>query len=189
MNEIDFYKEFADKFLLYLESYLEDGYKVFYSQNKTLDNMILEIERKTGLTLLDPDKYIPKLKLDILIATISPNGKIKLILVEAKYLNQLSLQNYSQLIGYLQVAKDINLGLLLLIKKGYTPTKLSNDFQEIIRLKKLPMNWTMDLKEIKKKYNFKTGIIYYSPSGIIDWINTKEIGGISSFEEFTELLK
>jgi hypothetical protein len=112
-----------------------------------------------------------------------------LILIEAKYLNQLSLKDYSQLIGYLQVAKSISLGLLLLIQKGHSSNKLSNDFQEIVSKKKLPMDWVMNLKAIKEEFNFKTGIISYIPNNGIDWINTKELNGISSFEELVEQIK
>lgn len=189
MNEIDFYDEFANRFSLYLKSYLNEGYEIYYSQNKTLDNMVLEIESKIGIPIVDSKTYIPKLKLDILMAMVSPTKKVKLILIEAKYLSQLSLQHYSQLVGYLQVAKNIDLGLLLLIKRGNTPNKLSNDFQEILRLKKLPMDWIMDMKMLNEQYKFKTGIIDYIPSGNIDWIDTREINGISSFEELVKLLE
>lgn len=51
------------------------------------------------------------------------------------------------------------------------------------------MDWFIDMKKINEQYNFKTGIIYYFPAGGIDWINTTEIYGISSFEELAELLK
>lgn len=189
MNEIYFYDEFAYRFSQYLKSYLVEEYEIHYSQNKTLDKMISEIESKIGFPIIDSKTYIPKLKLDILMAIVSPTKKVKLILVEAKYLSQLSLQHYSQLVGYLQVAKNIDLGLLLLIKKGNSPNKLSNDFQEIIRLKKLPMDWIMDMKKLNEQYKFKTGIINYIPSGNIDWIDTREIEGISSFEELVKLLK
>lgn len=189
MNEIDFYEEFANRFYEYLKSYLDEKFEIYYSVNKTLDNMISEIETRAGFSFMNPSTYIPKLKLDILFVAVSPVKQVKLILVEAKYLNQLSLQHYSQLVGYLQVGKDIDFGLLLLIKRGNTPNKLSNDFQEIIRLKKLPMNWIMDMKELNEKYTFKTGIVNYLPSGSIDWIDTKEISGISSFEELAQLLK
>ncbi len=133
--------------------------------------------------------YIPKLKVDIVFSIICPNKKVRLVLIEAKYLKQLSLKDYSQLVGYLQVAKSIDLGLLLLIQKQMSPNKLSNDFQEIVRLKKLPMDWFIDMKKINEQYNFKTGIINYLPSGGIDWINTAEINGISSFKELVEILK
>jgi hypothetical protein len=114
---------------------------------------------------------------------------VKLILIEAKYLNQLSLKDYSQLVGYLQVAKNISLGLLLLIQKGHSSNKLSNDFQEIVSLKKLPMDWILNLKSVEEMFHFKTGIISYIPGNGVDWINTKELNGISSFEELVAQIK
>lgn len=189
INEISFYEEFSKKFTQYLNTYLGENHSVYYSCNKTLDSIISDLEKLSGITIKEKGKYIPKLKVDIVFAICDVNKKVRLILIEAKYLNQLSLKDYSQLVGYLQVGKTIDLGLLLLIQKGVSANKLSNDFQEILRLKKLPMDWFIDMKKINEQYNFKTGIIYYLPTGGIDWINTTETYGISSFEELAELLK
>jgi len=189
VNEISYYEEFSRKFKQYLQTYLESDYSVYYSCNKTLDYIVSDLERLSGVVIKEEGVYIPKLKVDIVFAICCPNEKVRLLLIEAKYLNQLSLKDYSQLVGYLQVAKTVDLGLLLLIQKGNSNNKLSNDFQEIIRLKKLPMDWFIDMKKINEQYNFKTGIINYIPAGGIDWINTSEINGISSFEELADLLK
>lgn len=89
----------------------------------------------------------------------------------------------------MQVAKNISLGLLLLIQKGHSSNKLSNDFQEIVSLKKLPMDWILNLKIIGDEHHFKTGIISYIPGNGIDWINTKELNGISSFEDLIKQIK
>lgn len=188
-NEISYYEEFSKKFSQHLSSYLSVGYSVFYSCNKTLDFIVSDLERQSGITIKEEGAYVPKLKVDIVFSIINPDKKVRLILIEAKYLNQLSLKDYSQLVGYLQVAKTIDLGLLLLIQKGISPNKLSNDFQEIVRLKKLPMDWYIDIRKINQQYNFKTGIINYIPAGGFDWINTADINGISSFEELSEILK
>ena len=189
MNEISFYKEFADKFSNYLISYLGKDFSIYHSFNKNLDSIVEELEMQAGVTIRTKEDYIPKLKLDICFAILNKRKEVKLILIEAKYLNQLSLKDYSQLVGYLQVAKSISLGLLLLIQKGHSSNKLSNDFQEIVSLKKLPMDWVMNLKAIKEEFNFKTGIISYIPNNGMDWINTKELNGISSFEELVEQIK
>jgi hypothetical protein len=47
------------------------------------------------------------------------------------------------------------------------------------------MKWKVliDSKLNKKQLDFKTGISYYVPNNGIEWINTVDIGGISSFEE------
>lgn len=189
MNEISFYKEFSNKFSQYLNTYLGDNYSVYYSCNKTLDFIVSDLESQSGIAIKEPGTYIPKLKVDIVFSIINPNQKVRLILIEAKYLSQLSLKDYSQLVGYMQVAKTIDLGLLLLIHKGMSTNKLSNDFQEIVRLKKLPMDWCIDTKKINERYSFKTGIISYLPAGGIDWVDTADINGISSFEEIAAILK
>lgn len=188
-NEISYYEEFSKKFRQYLNTYLSDKYSVFYSYNKTLDFIVSDLESQSGIIIKKEGTYIPKLKVDIVFSIIGPSKEVRLILIEVKYLSQLSLKDYSQLVGYLQVAKTIGLGLLLLIQKGMSPNKLSNDFQEIVRLKKLPMDWFIDMKDIDEEYNFKTGIINYLPAGGVDWIDTTDINGISSFEELTEILK
>jgi hypothetical protein len=189
MNEISYYKEFAEKFTTYLISYLGEDFKIYYSLNKNLDSMVEDLEQQSSVIISTGGTYIPKLKLDICFAIISKTDDVKLILIEAKYLNQLSLKDYSQLVGYLQVAKSIGLGLLLLIQKGHSSNKLSNDFREIVSLKKLPMDWILNLKSIGEEHDFKTGIISYIPNNGIDWINTKELNGISSFEELVAQIK
>jgi len=188
-NEISYYEEFSKKFGQYLNTYFGENYSVFYSCNKTLDFIISDLENQSGTTIKKEGTYIPKLKVDIVFSIISPSKKARLLLIEAKYLNQLSLKDYSQLVGYLQVAKTIDLGLLLLIQKGMAPNRLSNDFQEIVRLKKLPMDWFIDMRQVNEQHNFKTGIISYLPAGGIDWTDTTGINGISSFEELATLLK
>lgn len=188
VNEVSFYEEFSKKISQYLATYLGGNFKIFYACNNTLDNLITNLEKACGIKIKPDNVYIPKLKLDIVFVICSDNQKPRLLLIEAKYLQQLSLKDYSQLVGYLQVAKTIDLGLLLLIQKGVTSNKLSNDFQEIVRLKKLPMNWIMDIKQFHETHKFKTGIISFIPNNGIDWLDTKEINGISSFEELTALL-
>jgi hypothetical protein len=189
MNEISYYKEFAEKFTTYLSSYSGKDFRIYYSLNKNLDSMVEDLEQQSNVIISADGTYIPKLKLDICFAIINKTDNVKLILIEAKYLNQLSLKDYSQLVGYLQVAKNISLGLLLLIQKGHSSNKLSNDFQEIVSLKKLPMDWILNLKSIGEEHHFKTGIISYIPSNGIDWVNTKELYGISSFEELVTQIK
>jgi hypothetical protein len=188
MNEISYYEEFSKKFTQYLSSYLGSDFKIYYSCNNTLDVLVKDLELQSGITIKPKNSYIPKLKVDIVFA-VCENNKARLILIEAKYLPQLSLKDYSQLAGYLQVAKTIDIGLLLLVQKGNGINKLSNDFQEILRLKKLPMNWLIDLQQFNEQHNFKTGIISYIPNNGIDWVDTKEIHGISSFEELTDIIK
>ena len=109
-------------------------------------------------------------------------------MLEDKHLTQLGLSEYSQLIGYLQVAKDIELGVLFIVLKPKSTSPLSNEFHEIIRTNNLPMEWKVSLDKNKDERNFKTGISYYVPNNGIEWIDTTELNGISSFEELAKLI-
>jgi len=186
MREIDFYPEICEKFSNYLLTYLPEFSEIKYSYNKSLPQMIFEIEEQFDVNNQEGANYIPKLKLDILFGIKSKKSeRITYILLEVKYLNQLGLSEYSQLSGYLQVAQNIKLGVLFLVMKPKSNSALSNDFNEIIKTHNLPMKWKMliDNELNTKQLDFKTGISYYVPNNGIEWINTVDIDGISSFEE------
>lgn len=187
MNEVDFYIEFSERFAKNIEAHLPPDAKVYFSVNDTLDNLVDQISKKSGIAIEFDQEYIPKLKLDILFGIVIKK-QCKLILIEAKYLSKLSLKDYSQLTGYLLVAKEIELGLLVLFAKDYSFSKLSNAFNEIITLGKLPMNWGIQIEEASQQFAFKTGIVYYQPGNGIDWIDSKKYKGISSFEELAKLI-
>ena len=124
MKETDFYHEISEKFRRYLLSYLPENSQIEFSYNKLLPQMVAEIEEKFNYKSHFSEKYIPSLKLDILFGIKTPNEEIKFILFEVKYLNQLALAEFSQLIGYLQVAKEIKIGILLLVTKERVKNKL-----------------------------------------------------------------
>ncbi len=91
MKGIDFYPEICEKFSAYLIPYLPETTKIQYSYNKSLPQMIQEIENKFSLKSTKTD-YIPKLRLDILFGfKISNKKEIVYLLLEVKYLNQLGL--------------------------------------------------------------------------------------------------
>ena len=190
MKEIDFYPEICEKFRKYLLSELPDHAQIEFSYNKILPKMVEEIEEKFNCKSHLSEKYIPSLQLDILFGVKVPNKEICFILFEVKYLNQLSLADFSQLVGYLQVAKEIKLGILLLVTKTPNINLLSKDFADIVLMKKLPMKWNLTLNEfsVTKRYEFETGICSYIPNNGIDWKNTNEVGGIYSFEDLGEKL-
>lgn len=189
MNEVGYYEEFSLLFSKYLADYINSSCKIYFEKDNTLDVLVRKIETKSGIKILSDDFYVPKLKVDILFFVYLENEKRgRLILIEAKYLEQLSLINYSQLSGYLQVGKKIEIGLLLLIQKPTSKRGLSNEFNEILRLKKLPMNWTMKINPSNESYSLRTGIIIYDPNWGIDWVDSSELNGISSYEELISLL-
>lgn len=183
MKETDFYLEISEKFKQYLLLYLPDDSQIEFSCNKILPKMVEEIESKFRCQSYLSRKFIPALHLDILFGVKVPSGKIKFILFEVKYLNQLALAEFSQLVGYLQVAKEIKIGILLLVCKNPNTNPLSNEFSEILLMKELSMKWTMT---VQKEYEFETGICSYIPNNGIEWIETGEVSGICSFEDLAE---
>ena len=188
MKETDYYEEFCIRFSKYIESYLPKEISFGYSVNKTMDSMVKEIENKLGIKI-QYHGYIPKLKLDILFA-FSYKNKCCMVLFEGKYLRQLSLKDYSQLLGYLQVSQQIPIGILLLIKKGKTSgIYLSSDFNEILKLSQLPMKWEMNLENSNKISPFRAGILLFQPNNGIDWIDTNVSNGISSYVEMGEEIR
>jgi hypothetical protein len=60
-NEISYYEEFSKKFSQYLSFYLGGDYSVFYSCNKTLDFIVSDLEKQSGITIKEEGTYIPKL--------------------------------------------------------------------------------------------------------------------------------
>ncbi len=190
MKEIDFYPEICIKFKNYLEAYFPEGTEISYSYNKSLPLLIDDIQTELGCKSEISNNYIPKLKLDILFGIKQKDStKISFVLLEVKHLNQLGLAEYSQLVGYLQVAKDIKLGVLFIVLKPKSSSPLSNDFHEILRTNNLPMEWKVILDKSKKNKDFKAGISYYVPNNGIEWIDTSELNGISSFAELAESMK
>ena len=184
MGEIDFYPELCEKFKKYISSYLPEGTKVESSYSKPLPEMVHEIEDKMGGISSVSKTYMPSLKLDILFGFKIRQSEIRYVLIEVKYSNNLSLVDFSQLLGYLQVAKNIKIGILLLVARKGGKNALSNDFAKIVDMKELPMEWALLLKEAEgeKKYDFRVGICYYVPSNGLDWFDTKRLKGIDGFE-------
>jgi hypothetical protein len=189
MKEIDFYPEICTKFKSYLESYFPNGTEISFAYNKSLPQLVDDIEKELGQKSRLSKKYIPKLKLDILFGIRFENADdIKFILIEVKHLTQLGLSEYSQLVGYMQVAKEIKFGVLFIVLMPKSTSPLSNDFYEIIRTNNLLMEWKVLLDKNMDERDFKTGISYYVPNNGIEWIDTRELNGISSFEEFAKLV-
>jgi hypothetical protein len=190
MSETDFYTEVSEKFKKYLLDYLPDNSRIEFACHKTLPKMIVEIEAKFGCQSPLSGKYVPGLQLDILFGVQIPDKEIYFILFEVKHLKNLPLASFSQLVGYLQVAKVINIGLLLLVIKEPTANMLSTDFADIILMKKLPMKWSLILDEVldTQQHKFETGICTYVPNNGIEWKDTSELGGIISFEDLATKL-
>ena len=187
MNEISFYPEICEKFSKYLLCYLPKDSLIAYSYNKFLPQMVNEIECSIGEKSTISSSYIPSLKLDILLGIKIPNKTIRFVLLEVKYGTQLTLADYSQLTGYLQVARKIGIGILFLVRKQSKMNVLSNDFGEIVRMQTLPMEWKMQISH-NFHHSFYSGISYYVPNSEIDWVETHDLLGISSFLSLSQKL-
>lgn len=186
LKETDYYPEICLKMLKYLEDCMGGGCKFACSIKTSLPEMVNDIYAQLGED--GSDVYYPQLKVDITIGVKFPNAKISLILLEVKLGSTLSLMNFSQLVGYMQVAKHIEVGLLILVNKGVKGSPLSSDFASIINVRQLPADWKVLLNNTKEHYNFKTGICMYTPSNGIDWVDSSICSGISNWGNLKDSL-
>jgi hypothetical protein len=188
-KEVDYYLEIAERTERHLTTHLTPAHKIAFSLgSKSLASMVNEIESKLDGETVFHNQYIPPLELDILLGVKSPGGAIELCLIEVKYDKQLKLAHYSQLLGYLMVAKKISNGLLFLVEKNQTgAVSLSNDFNDIIKMKYLPMNWHSNIG-LSEKSSFRVGICSLTPGNGIHWVDSKLIGGIYSFQDISSVL-
>ena len=170
----------------------QPDFSIAFGQNGELPKVISGICSQLSIENFFNSVYIPKLKIDIVIAIKSnKTQKCEFILLEVKYSDTLTLQDYSQLTGYLQVAKFVELGLLCLVAKPGKLSSLSNDFSDFIKTKSLPMSWKMILDKLteNEQYKFHTGICSYVPGNGLDWIDCSVTGGFATIATFTEKIK
>ena len=192
MHETDFYPEISRKLEREIESCFSDGADaVVCTHNKecaSLSEMVADIENKLGgVTDFNKD-YVPRLCIGLLVGLKLDKKRIGLCLVEVKYGDNLSLIDYSQLVGYLSVAKHIKAGLLLLVQKRPDNDMLSNDFSTILDLGKLPIKFGLDVfkGDSSSRFNFHSGIIKYVPNNGFEWYNSSKQSGISNFKDLVK---
>ncbi len=179
-NEVSYYPEICDKLRKYISSVASTDISIAFSINKTLPEMVKEIENKLEMPTEFSNDFIPSLQLDILFG-IKAENKVELCLVEVKRNKNLSLMNFSQLVGYMQVAKKIKTGILLLVSNWPSVNPLSNEFNNIISLKRLCGSWQVICNTNVEKHEFIAGICNYTIGNGIDWVPLEECGGISSW--------
>lgn len=185
--EIHYYPELCEKLGRYLIDQLGDSYKISFSQNKQLGLMVNEICHDLGVAR--PDEYFPALKTDIAFGVKKPDESVVFCLIEVKRAKSLALMNFSQLVGYMQVAKHIKIGLLILVNEGNVGrSPLSTDFSSIIDIGQLPSDWRMITKNSGETFDFTTGICMYTVNNGIDWIPTDSCSGISNWSSFVKML-
>jgi len=184
-NEVSTYADVCKKITDALEKKLADRGEVVCSNDGFLGVLLRKNYQALGVEPLQ--KFIPSLKVDILIS-ISLSGNVKNLLVEVKKGSALKLMDFSQLTGYLQVAREIPTGLLLLVNDGAGADFVSRDFNELIASSQLGTFWRMDFVKNDEFFNFRVGICMYTPGNGVHWVNTKSTNGISSWDDLFESL-
>lgn len=190
-REIDFYQEIGERFREHIAEHFHESSSLHFVCNDSLDKMIFEMERALSGRTIFHGSYVPFLRLDILIGVRTQESDfISLVLLEVKHADQLSLMDYSQLSGYLQVAQLIKHGVLLLVEKDSRST-LSNDFREILRQSSLATEWDMVVRSVagEPSFSFRTGICSYCPGNGLVWEQLNSPRGIGSYESLAESMK
>ena len=183
LREVDFYHEIAEKCVKKLSAELDDEYQIGFVHNQMPGNselraMVRTLKDQFGIR--EDSTYVPSLKVDILIGVWHPRQQLKLMLIEVKYANSLALVDYSQLIGYMQVAQVVPVGLLVIVpKRGRS--EISADFRNYIDMGRLPMLWISPASPMDKLVHLKTGIATYVGGGEFRLENTSASGGLSSW--------
>ncbi len=184
MKEIDFYPLIAEKFKKDLSTRLQAcNYSLEFSYKPFLPDQVKELSSKLDVKLFGDD-HIPGIKTDILMAVKSEKTKRHVLtLFEVKYSASLTLMDFSQLAGYLQVAKKIRYGLLCLVEKGPSSPALSGDFSDFIRLHSLSLDWRLFFDRLSgKQFSFKVGICRMIPNDGVKWVRTEHVNGIVGYE-------
>jgi hypothetical protein len=189
MKETDYYPFIYLQFEKYLIE--EFGSKYRFSKSigsKLLNKMFDELQCDLSISLTD--QYVPPLETDLAIGFKDESSNSGVFLLEVKKSKPLSLKDYSQLVGYIQTARVIKIGLLVLVNDSAGISPLSTDFQSLIANGQVSFNWSSIDKSTGHFTNYVTGICVYSPGGRIEWVNTGRLSGISSWNDLKrELIK
>ena len=126
----------------------------------------------------------------MVLGATNGDEKLRLAMIEVKGpAKSVGLGDYSQLVGYLQVARLIEVGALLLIEQGAIPSPVSGDLKKLINSGRLLVNWRVSSTVFEEHRNFIAGICSYAPGGFIDWIDLKSMSGISSWRDLANAIK
>lgn len=185
MKETDFYPVLGQRFQRELLAHLPEESKVVFAMDAFLPDLLRTVKNELNEELDVDIEQMPKLKLDILIGVKVPDRSPNMIIVEVKYLEQLSLAHYSQMVGYLQVQKKIRFGILALVAKAPASSMLSSDFSTLIQMKNLVTEWEMITRagDRSDSYFFNTAICRYTPNNGIDWMQPHEPNAIGCVEQ------
>lgn len=182
--ETDYYGRICGRVESHLSTALGTGFRVAAVDNKTAPTLRDQVAKICSRFEIDSqgDKY-PQIRTDITFGVIGSSNELKLGIIEVKGpAKTVGLSEFSQLIGYLQVAQSIEIGLLMLIVDQMPPTILTSDLSSVISTGRLAAKWTVYLGSDKKRvFTYETGICAYEIDSSIDFVNTSGIDGFSTW--------
>ncbi len=190
-NERSHYKEIAQYFKREVSSYLGANWKISCSENTTYPNLRDQVNAICeDLGIESRGQMFPSILTDVVLGATCDDQLLRLAKIEVKGpASSLGLVDFSQLIGYLQVASFIQVGVLLLIENAPVPSPISNDFDRLITGGRLPVKWRVSSESDKYLGTFETGICSYVPNGLVHWVNLESFGGIATWADFAESIK
>lgn len=189
MKEVDFYQEIAELVSDWLQVHLPPQMTIAYTHNqrttKNLRAMVRDLEEQLGIGA--SDEYLPELAIDALIGVCSPEGNVTYVVLEIKYQKAVSLMEFSQLVGYLQMGRHAHTGLLISVVPPEA-SAISSSFKREISGGVLPMSWSITPHNGDEAIDFKAGIVTYPIGGQARFIDAASCGGVSSPEELSKVL-
>lgn len=190
-NERSHYNALGSIFEIEVRSSLGSDWSVCCVNNNGPSNLrdqVDQICRQLGLPL--SGNLFPAILTDVVLGATNGDEKLRLAMIEVKGpAKSVGLGDYSQLVGYLQVARLIEVGALLLIEQGAIPSPVSGDLKKLINSGRLLVNWRVSSTVSEEHRNFIAGICSYAPGGFIDWIDLKSMSGISSWRDLANAIK
>jgi hypothetical protein len=189
-REIDFYGEVIDRFKSHIEEFLPSNLELVGLHNQLplcgdFGGMMRVLEKRFSVNLRN--HYFPRLKIDALLASKDQENRIRMIMIEVKYGNPLRLIDYSQLIGYLQIAKVCIGGALVLVADKKIET-ISTDFLKVIELRQVDLAWRVSQPHDDHVYEFKAGLALCDIGNGTHLLDTRNNFGIAEWSEFADLL-
>ena len=183
-KETDYYGRICQRLELHLSTAVGAEFRVAAVDNTTsptLKDQVAKVCDRLGVKSLS--EHFPQIRTDICFGVLDKSNNVKFGIVEVKGpAKTVGLAEFSQLIGYLQVAQTIEIGLLLLIVDRATPSILTADLSAVINTGRLAARWTVLLgSDENRRLNYETGICSYEIDGSIDFVNTSGIDGFSSW--------
>jgi hypothetical protein len=190
-NERSHYDALCAIFEVEIRSSLGSDWSICCVNNTGPSNLRDQVDQICSQLGLPPSgKLFPAILTDVVLGATNGDGKLRLAMIEVKGpAKSVGLVDYSQLVGYLQVARLIEVGALLLIEQGTLPSPVSGDLKKLINTDRLLVYWRISSTMFKEHQNFNTGICSYVPGGFIDWIDLKSMSGISSWIDLANAIK